>query len=140
MEALIWICYEPGRSAALTLMPMHLLALPRSGMKRLCKFLYLSPAERGILIRAVLLLWAVRLVEADDAWAVSILCQRTRGEISMSGIVGMINLDGAPIDRELLRRMVESMTYRGPDAQDIWVNGHVGFGHTMLRTTCESQT
>jgi len=30
-------------------------------MKQLCKFLYLSPAERGILIRAVLLLWAVRL-------------------------------------------------------------------------------
>ena len=30
-------------------------------MKRLCRFLYLLPAERGILIKAVLLLWAVRL-------------------------------------------------------------------------------
>jgi asparagine synthase (glutamine-hydrolysing) len=56
----------------------------------------------------------------------------------MSGIVGIINLDGAPVDRQLLQRMTEFMTYRGPDAQDIWIDGHVGFGHTMLRTTFES--
>ena len=57
----------------------------------------------------------------------------------MSGIVGILNIDGAPIDRQLLRRMTESMAYRGPDAQDVWVHGHAGFGHTMLRTTFESQ-
>ncbi|MBI3578241.1 MAG: asparagine synthetase B [Ignavibacteriales bacterium] len=57
----------------------------------------------------------------------------------MSGIVGMLNLDGAPIDEPLLRRMTESMVYRGPDALDIWVRGQVGLGYTMLRTTFESQ-
>jgi len=57
----------------------------------------------------------------------------------MSGIVGIINLDGAPIERQLLQQMTAFLAYRGPDAQDIWSDGHVGFGHTMLRTTFESQ-
>ena len=34
----------------------------------------------------------------------------------MSGIVGIINLDGAPVDRGLLREMTRSMGFRGPDA------------------------
>src|SRR5260370_2251119 len=58
----------------------------------------------------------------------------------MSGIVGIINLDGAPVDAELLRRMTDSMTFRGPDAQEVWVDGNVGLGHTMLRTTWEAET
>ncbi|MCS6806091.1 MAG: asparagine synthase-related protein [Acidobacteriota bacterium] len=57
----------------------------------------------------------------------------------MSGIVGIVMLDGAPVDRQLLRRMTEFMTYRGPDAQAVWSDGHVGFGHTLLRTTFESE-
>ena len=58
----------------------------------------------------------------------------------MSGIVGIVNLDGAPVDRDLLWHMTQSMAYRGPDSQDIWVDGSVGFGHAMLRTTWEAQT
>ncbi len=58
----------------------------------------------------------------------------------MSGIAGIINLDGAPVDRQLLRRMTGSMSHRGPDAQRIWIDGNVGFGHTMLRTTTEAET
>ena len=57
----------------------------------------------------------------------------------MSGIVGILNLDGAPVDRALLSRMMEFMTYRGPDAQETWVDGNVGFGHTLFRTTEESE-
>ncbi len=57
----------------------------------------------------------------------------------MSGILGIINLDGAPVDRQLLRRMTGFMAYRGPDAQEIWIDGNIGFGHTMLRTTFESE-
>src|SRR4051812_19535812 len=56
----------------------------------------------------------------------------------MSGIVGIINVDGAPVDRLLLQQMTESMAFRGPDAQETWADGHVGFGHTLLRTTVES--
>lgn len=58
----------------------------------------------------------------------------------MSGIVGIINLDGAPVDRDLLTQMTGFMSYRGPDTQEIWIDGNVGFGHTMLRTTFEAET
>lgn len=58
----------------------------------------------------------------------------------MSGIVGIINLDGAPVDRELLRRMTDFMSFRGPDTQETWIDDNVGFGHTMLRTTFEAET
>ncbi|MDJ1180894.1 asparagine synthase-related protein [Roseofilum sp. BLCC_M91] len=56
----------------------------------------------------------------------------------MSGIVGIVNADRAPVDRELLARMTGYMTFRGPDVQRIWAEGSVGFGHTLLRTTDES--
>jgi asparagine synthase (glutamine-hydrolysing) len=57
----------------------------------------------------------------------------------MSGTVGILNLDGAPVDRRLLGRMTDFMTFRGPDAQKIWIGGNVGFGHTLLKTTFESE-
>ncbi len=56
----------------------------------------------------------------------------------MSGIVGILNCDGAPVDRPLLRRMTDFLTFRGPDAQKTWVNGSIGFGHTLLATTDEA--
>jgi asparagine synthase (glutamine-hydrolysing) len=56
----------------------------------------------------------------------------------VSGIVGIVNLDGRPVDRALLRRMTRYMAPRGPDAQEIWSEGHVGLGHAMLRTTWEA--
>ena len=58
----------------------------------------------------------------------------------MSGIAGIINLDGAPVDPQLLWHMTGSMAYRGPDEQHTWIDGNVGFGHTMLRTTFEAET
>jgi asparagine synthase (glutamine-hydrolysing) len=57
----------------------------------------------------------------------------------MSGIVGILNLDGEPVDRSLLEKMTEFMTFRGPDDQQVWLEGAVGFGHTMLRTTWEAE-
>jgi asparagine synthase (glutamine-hydrolysing) len=58
----------------------------------------------------------------------------------MSGIAGIMNLNGEPIDGDLLGRMTEFMSSRGPDAQKIWIDGNIGLGHTMLRTTFESET
>ncbi len=58
----------------------------------------------------------------------------------MSGIAGIINLDGSPVDRELLCRMTQYMTPRGPDAQQVWIDNNAGFGHTLLRTTFEAET
>ncbi|MFI5329494.1 MAG: asparagine synthetase B family protein [Desulfobaccales bacterium] len=57
----------------------------------------------------------------------------------MSGIVGFINQAGQPVERELLGRLTTSLAFRGPDDHGVWTEGHVGLGHTMLRTTLESE-
>ncbi len=57
----------------------------------------------------------------------------------MSGIVGMYDRSGAPVDRALLQALAHFLSYRGPDARQTWSDGPVGLGHTMLRTTRESQ-
>src|SRR6266702_716394 len=57
----------------------------------------------------------------------------------MSGFVGIINLDRAPVNRDLLEELTRSMDYRGPDAQEIRILDHVGLGHAMLRTTWEAE-
>lgn len=57
----------------------------------------------------------------------------------MSGIVGLVNLDGAPMGEGLLRRMTERIAFRGPDALDTWSDGAVGLGHTLLRTSFEAE-
>lgn len=57
----------------------------------------------------------------------------------MSGIVGILNLDGAPADKHLLQDLTNFLKPRGPDAQRIWADGPVGFGHTLFKTTEESE-
>jgi asparagine synthase (glutamine-hydrolysing) len=57
----------------------------------------------------------------------------------MSGIAGIVHFDGAPVDRQLLVQMTGSMAFRGPDAHEIWIDRNVGFGHTLLKTTDESE-
>jgi len=56
----------------------------------------------------------------------------------MSGIVGIYHRDGAPIDRTLFGSLVNFLSFRGPDFREFWINGSVGLGHAMLRTTHES--
>jgi len=58
----------------------------------------------------------------------------------MSGFAGILNLDGAPVDSSLLAQMTRSLAFRGPDAQETWQEGPVGFSHAMLRTTWEATT
>lgn len=56
----------------------------------------------------------------------------------MSGIVGIVCLDGDQVLPLLLQRMTESMAFRGPDARETWIDGNCGLGHAMLHTTDES--
>jgi asparagine synthase (glutamine-hydrolysing) len=56
----------------------------------------------------------------------------------LSGIVGIFNRDGAPIEPVLLQSLVDFLAYRGPDARNSWIETSIGLGHTMLRTTRES--
>jgi len=57
----------------------------------------------------------------------------------VSGIAGFVNLDGAPADRAVAAAMMEAIRFRGPDAQDSWMGGNAWFGHTLLKTTDESE-
>ena len=52
----------------------------------------------------------------------------------MSGIVGILNLDGSPVSPELLQEMTQYLAFRGPDVQRTYHDGSVGFGHALLRT------
>src|SRR5215470_14102167 len=56
----------------------------------------------------------------------------------MSGFVAMVNLEGVPIDRRLLDRMTDYLTFRGPDARRVQISGNAGLGHTLLRVTDEA--
>jgi asparagine synthase (glutamine-hydrolysing) len=57
----------------------------------------------------------------------------------MSGICGIVHLDGAPADRGLLAQLTDCLKSRGPDRQDVWAEGPAGLGHTLLGTTFESE-
>lgn len=57
----------------------------------------------------------------------------------MSGFIAIVNTNGAPVDTSLLERLTTSLNFKGPDKQKVWINGSVGFGHTLFRTTDEAQ-
>lgn len=57
----------------------------------------------------------------------------------MSGIAGLFERDGAPVDRALLERMTAFQRFRGPDGSAVWSDGRVGLGHTLLKTTDEAE-
>lgn len=56
----------------------------------------------------------------------------------MSGFVAIFNLDGAPVDPELLRRLVDPLSRDAPDGAGMHLEGVVGMGHALLRSTFES--
>jgi len=56
----------------------------------------------------------------------------------MSGIVGLIHLDGRSAERHIVEQLVSSISHRGPDGASIWVDATAGFGHLLLQTTPES--
>jgi asparagine synthase (glutamine-hydrolysing) len=53
----------------------------------------------------------------------------------MSGIAGILKLDGAPVEQAALERMVSNLQRRGPDATAIWCNGAIALGQTTLRAS-----
>lgn len=52
----------------------------------------------------------------------------------MSGIVALLQLDGAPVDAALLERMTASLAFRAPDGARARSAGPLGLGHALLRT------
>ena len=56
----------------------------------------------------------------------------------MSGIVGVWNLDGRPVAKELLDKMAATLAHRGPDGCFFWIQGPVGLACQLLKVTPES--
>lgn len=50
----------------------------------------------------------------------------------MCGVNGLINLDGEPVQRDILLRMNTVLAHRGPDGEGIWIGEGVGLGHRRL--------
>jgi asparagine synthase (glutamine-hydrolysing) len=53
----------------------------------------------------------------------------------MSGIAGIIHLDGAPVDHASIQKLTDFLAFRGPDRQSVWHDGPAALGHALLRTT-----
>jgi asparagine synthase (glutamine-hydrolysing) len=58
--------------------------------------------------------------------------------LGVSGIAGILQLEGAAVDEKLLERMTAALGFRGPDGCATWAGGTVGLGYTLLRTASES--
>lgn len=56
----------------------------------------------------------------------------------MSGICGLLALDGGAVEPGNIEAMAVSLERRGPDGTRIWQSGPIALGHTLLATTPES--
>jgi asparagine synthase (glutamine-hydrolysing) len=58
----------------------------------------------------------------------------------MTGIAGVWNLDGRPIERQLVTRIGSRIAHRGGDVSDIWQADSIAFIAHVARVTPESRT
>ncbi|NOZ06701.1 MAG: asparagine synthetase B [Chloroflexi bacterium] len=56
----------------------------------------------------------------------------------MSGIFGLFNKDGAPVEPATLETMRAAMAYWGPDGSGLWCEGPCGLGQLLLYNTPEA--
>ena len=56
----------------------------------------------------------------------------------MSAITGIFYRNGRSVSQELIKKMNDALSHRGPDGSRFWFDGPVGLGHQMLYTTAES--
>lgn len=50
----------------------------------------------------------------------------------MCGICGVLNFDGSPVDRRVLKRMTDAIAHRGPDGEGWYTDKGIGLGHRRL--------
>ena len=50
----------------------------------------------------------------------------------MCGITGQINFDGEPVSPDILKKMTDAITHRGPDGEGHWIEENIGLGHRRL--------
>jgi asparagine synthase (glutamine-hydrolysing) len=56
----------------------------------------------------------------------------------VSGICGIINFNGSPVEPKTLQRMAKAAAHRGPDGIRHWNEGSTGLAHLALNITPES--
>jgi len=56
----------------------------------------------------------------------------------MSAITGIFYRDGKTVKPELIKKMNDKLSHRGPDGSAIYCEGSIALGHQMLWTTPES--
>jgi asparagine synthase (glutamine-hydrolysing) len=56
----------------------------------------------------------------------------------MSGFVATFDWSSKAIDRRFLDKLVDTLRFRGPDSQHVWIDGPIGFGLAELRTMDET--
>jgi asparagine synthase (glutamine-hydrolysing) len=57
----------------------------------------------------------------------------------MSGLAGIFNLDGSPVEPGAVKRLTDAISHRGPDGISHWIQGPVGLGFCRLRATHEAE-
>lgn len=57
----------------------------------------------------------------------------------MSGLLGIVNLDGERVDPGLLERMAKGLVFRAPDGLSVHCEGAAGLAHAMFRTHPEDR-
>ena len=50
----------------------------------------------------------------------------------MCGIAGIFNVNGEPVSPVILRKMTDSISYRGPDGEGFYIDSFIGLGHRRL--------
>ena len=50
----------------------------------------------------------------------------------MCGIAGIIHFNGKEVTQNSLKVMTDAIAHRGPDAEGVWTNNNIGFGHRRL--------
>ena len=50
----------------------------------------------------------------------------------MCGITGILNFNDNVVDKLLLKRMTDTISYRGPDGEGYYIDKNVGLGHRRL--------
>ncbi len=50
----------------------------------------------------------------------------------MCGITGIFHLDGKPASSKVVQSMADAILHRGPDAEGIWCDKQIAFGHRRL--------
>lgn len=50
----------------------------------------------------------------------------------MCGIVGVYNKDHSPVFRQILHKMSNKISHRGPDGNGLYLNGNIGLAHNRL--------